>query len=323
MERQAEIIVKRWRQQQPRASLTSAAIATATGTPEAAGDDVGGIMVRASDASARSTTSASSSGTRKRNHEDAFAAAAALGERAGNDIEESAPLEVRMFLPELGEIALSVDGITKVLDRFGEALVSLPDTFHACSPEQLRSPQFLADAGFMGDPDDIRKSLRAVHDLVGDVHTALTRLRDARRRAWDMYMLATQTDGASWLTVKQLKYREWWDRSRLRMNPEHKSIEAWSDKVAEALRRCRQESALSKDGELVGPVDPFVTQQLRSAARRGAAAGGQGHRSKSARATLAPAAKGRNRAGRDGKKGRGGGRGAAAAAAAAPAADEA
>ena len=239
-----------------------------------------------------------------------------------------------MFLPELGEIALSVDGITKVLDRFGEALVSLPDTFHACSLEQLRSPQFLADAGFMGDPDDIRKSLRAVHDLVGDVHTALTRLRDARRRARDMYMLATQTDGASWLTVKQLKYRERWDRSRLSMNPEHKSIEAWSDKVAEALRRCRQESALSKDSELVGPVDPFVTQQLRSAARsangaarRGAAAGGQGHRSKSTRATPAPAAKGRNRAGRDraraGKKGRGGGRGAAAAAAAAPAADEA
>ena len=286
----------------------------------------------------RSTTSASSSGARKRNHEDSAAAAAAatLGELADSDVEESAPLDVRMFLPELGEIALSVDGITKVLDRFGEALVSLPDTFHACSPEQLRSPQFLADAGFMGDPDDIRKSLRAVHDIVGDVHSALCRLRDARRRAWDMYMLATQTDGASWLTVKQLKYREKWDRRRLRMNPDHKAIEAWSDKVAEALRRCRQESALSKDGELVGPVDPFVAQQLRSAsargandaARRGGAAGGRGHRSKSARTTPTPAAKSRGRAGRDraraGRKGRGGGRGAAAAAAAAaPAAEEA
>jgi len=289
----------------------------------------------------RSTTSASSSGARKRNHEDsAAAAAAALGELADSDVEESAPLDVRMFLPELGEIALSVDGITKVLDRFGEALVSLPDTFHACSPEQLRSPQFLADAGFMGDPDDIRKSLRAVHDIVGDVHSALCRLRDARRRAWDMYMLATQTDGASWLTVKQLKYREKWDRRRLRMNPDHKAIEAWSDKVAEALRRCRQESALSKGGELVGPVDPFVAhdaQQLRSAsargtndaARRGGATGGRGHRSKSARTTPTPAAKSRGRAGRDraraGRKGRGGGRGAAAAAAAAaaPAAEEA
>ena len=78
--------------------------------------------------------------------------------------------------------------------------MSIPDTFHSCSPEQLRRPQLLAYTGCMEEPDDLLNRLRA---LVGDVQMALSRLRAARRRAWDIYMLATQTDGASWLNVNR------------------------------------------------------------------------------------------------------------------------
>jgi hypothetical protein len=114
------------------------------------------------------------------------------------------------------------------------------------------------------------------------------------------------------MTVLQLKFRERFDRRMSVLNPNHKSIEAWEDKVAEALRRCKQDAVLGKDGSLPGPVSPFVAKALRlgSSGRDGAARnrgpfgrgghGGSPHSAKPAHSppakTRPPKAKGKNKA---------------------------
>ena len=272
IDRHSTRLVSAWKRSHPsQPRLTAATIGAQVRGPapssEASSAIGSGAMVRASAASAKSTASAGPGGgqdptSRKRSANDAFADAVALGEKELDD--EDAPLDVRMFLPDFGELALAVDAITHVVDDFAAVMLSLPEDFSSCSPEQLRSPQFLADFGGHGDPDEILKCLRGVCAVIPAMHAALLRLRATRKRAWDVYILGTQTDGASWMTVKQLKFRESWDRKRRRMNPaDHKSIDRWEDKVAEALRRCKQDGALSKDGALVGPVCPWVAAQLR------------------------------------------------------------
>lgn len=253
-----------------------------------------------SEASAHST--ASGGAGRKRSADSAFAAAVSLGEMLDDDEEaRDIPVEVRAMLPELGEWAIAVDAITHIVDKYAESLVSLPDKFHECNAEQVAGARFLTELDSIGgDTDTIIRCLRSVAALVPEIHSAILRLRAARQRAWDCYSLGTQRDGASWMTVLQLKFRERFDRRMSVLNPNHKSIEAWEDKVAEALRRCKQDAALGKDGSLPGPVSPFVAKALRlgSSGRDGAARnrgpfgrGGHGGSPHSAKPAHSPPAK--------------------------------
>ena len=66
--------------------------------------------------------------------------------------------------------------------------------------ELLQGAPFLAEFTELGYVDRILTCLRDVAHVAPEMHAALTRLRAAGKRAWDIYILGTQTDGASWLT---------------------------------------------------------------------------------------------------------------------------
>ena len=91
---------------------------------------------------------------------------------------------------------------------------------------------------------------------------AIAQVQTNTKRAFDLYTLATQTQGASWLTVEQLLYREAFDATKVNYDPLHSPLQSWGDKVAAALTACRQDAALGKDGSLLGPVAPRVARVL-------------------------------------------------------------
>jgi len=91
---------------------------------------------------------------------------------------------------------------------------------------------------------------------------AIAQVQTNTKRAFDLYTLATQTQGASWLTVEQLLYREAFDATKVNYDPLHSPLQSWGDKVAAALTACRQDAALGKDGSLLGPVAPSVARVL-------------------------------------------------------------
>jgi hypothetical protein len=70
------------------------------------------------------------------------------------------------------------------------------------------------------------------------------------------------TSGASWLTVKQLVYRESFYAQKAQFDPLYQPLVDWDAKIAAALTACRQTNAISKDGGLLGAVAPFAHRAL-------------------------------------------------------------
>ncbi len=91
---------------------------------------------------------------------------------------------------------------------------------------------------------------------------AIAQVQINTKRAFDLYTLATQTQGASWLTVEQLLFREAFDATKVNYDPLHSPLQSWGHKVTAALTACRQDAALGKDGSLLGPVAPSVARVL-------------------------------------------------------------
>jgi hypothetical protein len=139
-----------------------------------------------------------------------------------------------------------------------------------------------------------------------DLQHRIVRAATASKRAFDLYSLATQTQGGSWLAVQQLLFREVYDEQKVFYDPSYRPLTTWAEKVAAALVACEQANALSKDGAPMGPVSLAVTKALQ---RRQYTGGGGGHHGKTSSKSEAyddrqMALRGRPR-GRGGSKGLG------------------
>ena len=104
------------------------------------------------------------------------------------------------------------------------------------------------------------------------VRTAAATLRRAVSHMMRIYWLANHTTGASWDTVAQLLFREDWDRRMASVTDGYTPIQSWDEKVATAMRVCKQDRHLSKEGTPFGPVCPRLQRKHPQAAARGALA---------------------------------------------------
>jgi len=111
----------------------------------------------------------------------------------------------------------------------------------------------------IGD-EHIRQWPGRVFESLADVSRAIQDARAASKRMFDVYTLATQTAGASWLTVDQLLYIEVFDRQQAGYDLTHRPLVDWADKVAAAMSACQQSSPLDiKKGFLWGRSPLRVT----------------------------------------------------------------
>ena len=187
-------------------------------------------------------------------------------------IEDDWPHDVRVFYPELGAanrtVYLAGEALNSVIDHLQIATLECAAAdAPACEFETaLRT----ATNGLLEeltstdgeDYDSVVSDIRETLLSLAPLKRAIASARIAVKRAFDLYTLATQTGGASWLTAEQLVYREIFDAQKLKYDPLYKPLQTWDERVAAAITACRQSSALSKDGALLGPVAPFVSRSL-------------------------------------------------------------
>lgn len=136
-----------------------------------------------------------------------------------------------------------------------------------------------------------------VVELFAEVRAGSAHLRHACSRMMRIHILAHHTSGASWDTVAQVCFREQWDREMIKVADGFKPLPSWEERVANAMRACKQDKHLTKEGVPVGPVCPRLAKRLFSA-------GGS--------ASANPSGHGRPFGGANGRgssSGRGGGRG--------------
>ena len=283
--RQAQMVVDGWKLANSTSRIggadrpASGARATSP-APSASGSLV--VVRRASSPtdSTASRSTAGGSGKRKLD-ETSFAANAAASSGTPNLLNDNYPLEVQLFFPVLGGIVREEDSLADLLHELASSQLALPGDFSEISTSELDNASVHVDPNDQfGDMAAVAAHLGRVHELLPRLHEQHLRLRALVRRAFDLYSLGARTPGASWLTVRQLLFREQWDADQLRFNRRHVAITAWADKVQAAIVGCKQEHALSKDGSLRGPVDPYVLRHLGGRGERdggaGAGTGGRG-----------------------------------------------
>jgi len=188
-------------------------------------------------------------------------------------VEDDWSPEVRCFYPTLGRANQAVAAACTAFDATARSFFQLDESAAVLDMpgEAFDAAPLLPGLGQAGVGDSSwDQSLIDATETLSDLREALVQARDATRRAFDMYTLATQTMGTSWLTVRQLVWRESHDASRAQYDPTHKPLATWGDKVTAALVACKQ-VGLTKDGALLGPVAPFVDRGHGTARRDGAA----------------------------------------------------
>ena len=94
--------------------------------------------------------------------------------------------------------------------------------------------------------------------------------------------------------MAQVCFREQWDREMIKVADGFKPLPNWEERIANAMRACKQDKHLTKEGVPVGPACPRLAKRLFSA-------GGS--------ASANPSGHGRPFGGRGSSSGRGGGRG--------------
>ena len=180
--------------------------------------------------------------------EDFSHLATAAGAKSGAAvrIEDDWPADVRVFYPQLGTTNAAISAAGETLNRLARVLFadeSLPAT-------EMTSRQFsTAELRFALSPEyfpaeEVRDWLQSVVRGLCDLQHRITRAATASKRAFDLYSLATQTQGGSWLAVQQLLYREVYDEQNVSYDPSYRPLTTWAEKVAAALVASEQASAL-------------------------------------------------------------------------------
>ena len=180
-------------------------------------------------------------------------------------LEDDWPADVRAFYPEIGATNAAVNATSAALNKLAKILF-VPDSPPAMemSAKQFATTELLYPLSPALFPDEEKREwLLDIADGIMHLQGCFLRAAAASKRAFDLYSLATQTQGGSWLAVEQLIYRERYDEQKCLFDSSYRPLTTWSEKVAAALIACEQASALTKDGAPLGPVSPAVTKALQ------------------------------------------------------------
>jgi len=180
-------------------------------------------------------------------------------------------IEIQAFFPEISAAVLAV----RLLMQSLSALFSLT---HKCgSLHPVKIPE--ADFGKLPwevDPSDrdvcelrLREHLTAVLDCAAKIQPLAVKAGASSTRCFEAYKLMTQTKFADAWTLLQLQSREASDARAVAMLEVHEPLTSWFDKIQAALIACEQTQAMTREGVLLGPVDPRVAAHI-AATKRGA-----------------------------------------------------
>jgi len=197
--------------------------------------------------------------------EDFSAAAAGAKSGAAVRIEDDWPADVRVFYPELGRTNAAISAAGEALNKLARALFadeSLTATEMSGRQFSTSELRFALSSEYFPD-EEVRDWLNGLVHGLCDLQHRIVRAATASKRAFDLYSLATQTQGGSWLAVQQLLFREVYDEQKVSYDPSYRPLTTWAEKVAAALVACEQANALSKDGAPMGPVSPAVAKALQ------------------------------------------------------------
>jgi uncharacterized membrane protein YgcG len=160
-----------------------------------------------------------------------------------------------------------------------------------------------------------------VVEQFAEVRACAAHLRHACSRMMRIHILAHHTTGASWDTVAQVCFREQWDREMVKVADGFKPLPTWEERVTSAMRACKQDKHLTKEGVPIGPVCPRLAKRLFSANGSASAKDGRGRSFGGNNGRGSFRGRGGGRGGRRGGRGKENSKpGRPAAAAAAPAA---
>jgi len=236
-----------------------------------------------------------------------------------------AEIEKEYFSPLLVETNSARRKLCAAVEKLGTLLVDMP----AVRILGMSAREF-ADAELQ-DGADPSASFEACSDLMArvveqyeEVRACSAHLRHACSRMMRIHILAHHTSGASWDTVAQVCFREQWDREMIKVADGFKPLPSWEERVANAMRACKQDKHLTKEGVPIGPVCPRLAKRLFSANGSASSKDGRGRPfgGNNGRGSYRGGGRGGGRGGRRGGRGKENSNkpGRPAAAAAAPAA---
>ena len=180
---------------------------------------------------------------------NAIADGSGVHHRPGADL----PTDVAIFFPLIGYANMAASAVGDAFDDLANTALILEGTSAmALSEAELKAASFCLDSV----EDNVKAKLGALQRRILECMARV-------KRAYDVYTLATRTNGCSWLTVEQLIFREGYDKENKAFNPLYKPLDTWEDKVAAAIVACGQNGvALGKDGNLRGPLSPSVAKAM-------------------------------------------------------------
>jgi hypothetical protein len=211
---------------------------------------------------------------------DAYAAGGESAKVFANDSE----IEKEYFSPVLVQTNLARRSLCHAVERLGELMVVIPaEKLLSASAKEWATAELQDGAADDASPE---KRLDFVHDVLDRfeaVRTETAKLRNFCSRMMRIHSLAHHTTGAGWNTVAQLCFRENWDRKQVQIQDGFVPLSSWDDKIAAAMRRCKPEKHLTKEGALLGPACPRIrlpssSHHQRSASRSPTAPHGAGGR---------------------------------------------
>ena len=202
-------------------------------------------------------------------------AAAKLGDDIRNAFDDQSSPAAQVFSPMLAELNDSM----RVFSKAVSALLRLE--FSATPADPLVMPS--AELRALTEPAAISKEQALA--IAEAVRQGFVDQRDRMQMLCRLWWLSVHTRGCSFETAKQILFRQQHDLHAARVDPSVVPLTEWPVMVREAMAALGQASAVSKDGNPLGPVAPglqtFVKRNLTPTYRlthsgEGSGGGGRG-----------------------------------------------
>jgi uncharacterized membrane protein YgcG len=176
---------------------------------------------------------------------------------------EKCSTEGQIFSPMLVSVNELQNQLLQAMAKLASEVLDCPHgEILAKSEEDLADLPSALDVDTEAPIEDLRAAIERISELALECLRHGKQLKAATKHAMRCFWLANHTHGANWETVKQLLYREQWDREAAAFDDEAVTCteKKWDEKVAIAMKRIDQNHGLAKDGALLGPICPGIAR---------------------------------------------------------------
>jgi hypothetical protein len=181
---------------------------------------------------------------------------------AGSAFSSDKAIEDECFSPLLLATNAARRKLCTAVVHLGALLVDMQeDKILAASAKEFAEVDLQDGADEAASFEECTALMRRILEQFEEIRTSAARLRKACSHMMRIHMLAHHTAGANWNTVAQLCFREEWDRKMLAIQDGFVPLKTWDEKVVTAMRACKQDKHLTKEGAHIGPVCPRLARR--------------------------------------------------------------